>query len=815
MLKHLVVLLALFHFSKTDDTIKEIIIHLRDLRDQQHLLTFVLESPYYPGIRIHWNVFHCKKVIAHELLRALDHVKIISSHNTHRLQETVNKLQINIEGLIAGDQFKSTIKAEEDCAKDKIMFVKINSMANSAFIDRYISAITPVEFFSAARSDRTEESGKSKGGGVCIMTNSKWCDPRNVTVLSKSCSPHLEHLAIVCRPFYLPREFTSVIFNAVYIPPQANTDAAVSELQEVLNRQQHTHLEAALIVAGDFNQVHLNRSMPEFIQHIHFPTRGDNTLDHCYTQFKNSYKEKSLPAFGKSDHAAVFLLPMYKQRSRTDPPVTKEVKRWTDQSEARLQDALSNVDWEMFKTNSADISEFTEVSLSYINMLTDSIIPTVKIRSFPNQKPWVDREVRTALKTRTMTYNAGLISGDMTDYKAASYSLRSAIKDAKRRYRDRVEADFLEGDPARVWKGLRTITGFERKSPPMMNVSKVLPDELNAFYARFDMKNTDYIGLAAACEANEDAPFCVSEVDVSNAFRKVNCRKATGPDGISNRVLKSCAAQLAPVFTYIFNTSLAQETVPTCFKQSVIVPVPKNKSPSCLNDYRLVALTSTVMKCFEKLVKNIICSSLPASFDPLQFAYRANRSTEDAISNLMHTTLTHLEEGNGNYVRMLFIDFSSAFNTIVPLTLVTKMKALGLNTTLCHWIFDFLTNRSQVVRVGGLTSDSLTISTGAPQGCVLSPLLYNIYTHDCKANSSHTSIIKFADDTVILGLISNNNEQFYLDQVDEVAQWCQSNSLTLNINKTKEMVVDYRRQQQNYSYTPLMISGQPVESHKF
>ncbi|KAG5263395.1 hypothetical protein AALO_G00264390, partial [Alosa alosa] len=162
-----------------------------------------------------------------------------------------------------------------------------------------------------------------------------------------------------------------------------------------------------------------------------------------------------------------------KQRSRTDPPVTKEVKRWTDQSEARLQDALSNVDWEMFKTNSADINEFTEVSLSYINMLTDSIIPTVKIRSFPNQKPWVDREVRTALKTRAMTYNAGLISGDMTDYKAASYSLRRAIKDAKRRYRDRVEADFLEGDPVRVWKGLRTITGFERKSPPMMNSQQV------------------------------------------------------------------------------------------------------------------------------------------------------------------------------------------------------------------------------------------------------------------------------------------------------------------------------------------------------
>ena len=107
-------------------------------------------------------------------------------------------------------------------------------------------------------------------------------------------------------------------------------------------------------------------------------------------------------------------------------------------------------------------------------------------------------------------------------------------------------------------------------------------------------------------------------------------------------------------------------------------------SSSCLNDYRPVALTSTVMKCFERLVKNIICSSLPSSFDPFQFAYRANRSREDAISNLLHTTLTHLEEGKGNYVRMLFIDFSSAFNTIVPVTLVTKMKALGLATHSDH-----------------------------------------------------------------------------------------------------------------------------------
>ena len=141
------------------------------------------------------------------------------------------------------------------------------------------------------------------------------------------------------------------------------------------------------------------------------------------------------------------------------------------------------------------------------------------------------------------------------------------------------------------------------------------------------------------------------------------------------------------------------------------------------------------------------------------------------------------------------------------------MKALGLNTTLCHWILDFLTSRSQVVRVGGQTSDTLTISTGAPQGCVLSPLLYNIYTHDCKASSSDTSILKFADDTVVMGLIRNNNEQAYANQVEEVATWCQSNNLTLNVNKTKEMVVDYRRQQRS-SYTHHQRTT-CRESHKF
>ncbi len=165
-------------------------------------------------------------------------------------------------------------------------------------------------------------------------------------------------------------------------------------------------------------------------------------------------------------------------------------------------------------------------------------------------------------------------------------------------------------------------------------------------------------------QSSDDHVITVSEDEVRRGLKRVNVRKAVGPNGITGRVLRSCADQLAGLFTSIFNESLATSVVLTYFKKSVIIPVPKNNKPSCLNDYRPVALTSIVMKVFERLVKNHICSSIPLTLDPLQFANRLNRSTDDAISQVLHSSLTHIDSKNGNYVRLLFIDYSSAFNTI-------------------------------------------------------------------------------------------------------------------------------------------------------
>ncbi len=176
-----------------------------------------------------------------------------------------------------------------------------------------------------------------------------------------------------------------------------------------------------------------------------------------------------------------------------------------------------------------------------------------------------------------------------------------------------------------------------------------------------------------------------------------------------------------------------------------------------------------------------ICSSIPATLDPLQFAYRSNRSTDKAVSQVLHSSLTHIDSKNGNYVRLLFIDYSSAFNNIVPIKLAVKLTDLGLNSSLCDWIQDFLTGRPQVVKIVAFTSNSITLNIRAPQGCVLSPLLYSLYTHDCVSSHSSTSIVKFAHNTVVLGLISNNDETAYLGDVERLTSWCQDNCISLNV----------------------------------
>ncbi len=165
----------------------------------------------------------------------------------------------------------------------------------------------------------------------------------------------------------------------------------------------------------------------------------------------------------------------------------------------------------------------------------------------------------------------------------------------------------------------------------------------------------------------------------------------------------------------------------------------------------------------------------------LQFAYRASRSEEDVVNMGLHYILQHLDS-SGTYARILFVDFSSPFNTVIPDILCSKLTQLTVPAPTCQWITNFLTDRRQQVRLESITSNTWTISTGAPQGHVLSPLLLSRYMNDCPSGAPE-----------VCRQHKDSDESVYRQQVEQLALWCSQNNLELNMLKTVEMTVDFRR----------------------
>lgn len=300
----------------------------------------------------------------------------------------------------------------------------------------------------------------------------------------------------------------------------------------------------------------------------------------------------------------------------------------------------------------------------------------------------------------------------------------------------------------------------------------------------------------------------IEESEVLHLFRNCNTRKSPGPDNIEGAVLKHCAEQLAPVFTDIFRSSLNLQKVPSIWKTSTIIPVPKIPRPSEPNDFRPIALTSLVMKCFERLVKRYLISQTQHLLDPMQFAYQASRGVEDAIATLLHLLHTHLEKPKA-HAKILFADFSSAFNTIKPSILANILtEEFSLEPGLISWIVDFLSCRIQQVRIGMVLSDRITTWIGSPQGCVLSSLLFILYTNSCISTFPNGHFIKYADDTALVSLLYDEEEQ-HGPVLDFFINWCEKSNLLLNTSKTKEMEIDFRIAQ---SPNPTLLNGEPIQS---
>lgn len=185
--------------------------------------------------------------------------------------------------------------------------------------------------------------------------------------------------------------------TVVYIHPRANTKVAANRIYDTMAKLENMAPDAPKFVLGDFNGCSIKSVLPNYYQYVECPTRRDKTLDLCFGNIKDAYKGYAKPPLGDSDHNAIQLVPQYKQKLKTSKPEIKIVKQWTDESVERLRGCFDCTVWDIFVNTSKNLEELTSVVTDYIRFCVDCIIPEKTFRVFPNDKPWVNKELKGAL----------------------------------------------------------------------------------------------------------------------------------------------------------------------------------------------------------------------------------------------------------------------------------------------------------------------------------------------------------------------------------------------------------------------------------
>ncbi len=196
----------------------------------------------------------------------------------------------------------------------------------------------------------------------------------------------------------------------------------------------------------------------------------------------------------------------------------------------------------------------------------------------------------------------------------------------------------------------------------------------------------------------------------------------------------------------------------------------------------------------ECLVSKELTLQTAKFMDPMQFAYIRQYAWKTPLS-LSWIKYCHLNNPTKTYVRVLFMDFSSAFNTpylLLTLILLRRLSDLHVSSNLILWIREFLRERPQRVCINKIFSDCLVLNTNVPQGCVLSPLLFSLYTNELQCNSKNLSLIKYADDMALVAGLQDARCPSYSQHINQITTWFEHSFLDLNVSKTKEMYLGER-----------------------
>ena len=272
--------------------------------------------------------------------------------------------------------------------------------------------------------------------------------------------------------------------------------------------------------------------------------------------------------------------------------------------------------------------------------------------------------------------------------------------------------------------------------------------------------------------------------DLKEAISEISPTAAAGPDRFPAKLLKECKTELSVPLYIIWRRSLDTGQVPQILKTAHIIPVYKGGCRGTPKNYRPVALTSHLIKVFEKVVRKKIVQFMETYqlFNPSQHGFRSGRSCLSQLLSHYDRILELLEEGVN--VDVVYLDFAKAFDKVDFGVTLKKLNDMGIRGKVGSWIYSFLTNRTQTVLVNQCRSEQAAVKSGVPQGSVLGPLLFLVLIGDIDKNIAAAFLSSFADDTRVGSSISSVQDTEVLQaDLKSVYDWTIENNMELHGDK--------------------------------
>ena len=494
-----------------------------------------------------------------------------------------------------------------------------------------------------------------------------------------------------------------------------------------------------------------------------------------------------------------------------------------------LRNKARQTDWDSLHDN--DINTYANNISNHIVDIAAECIPNKTVRIKPSEPPWITTYIKRYIRKRKRSYKKAKRTNSHQDwqkFKTLRNKTTQIIRDAKQTFYDNIAAKLTSNSISSKgwWSILKSFIKPNNKAsiPPIEDNDQVYTNEhdkaniLNSFFQSqsfLDDRDAPLPAILPTTLESELNTIVLITDEVESVLKILPVGKATGPNGLSNRILRELSHELSIPYCSLFNQSLDTGDVPSSYKEANVCPVPKKGDLSIVSNYRPISLLNSEDKVIERLIFKHLYNHLRDNniLSSLQFGFIPGDSTVNQLTYLYNVFCQALD--SGKEVRAVFCDISKAFDRVWHAGLLLKLQAAGVTGKVLAWFKSYLSDRRQRVVIPGGTSDWTSIYAGVPQGSILGPLLFLVYINDIVVDiGSHIRL--FADDTSLYIIVDDPVTAAGCLNTDlqKITRWAAIWLVKFNPIKTEAFLASRRL---NRNHPPIYMQNQQiteVESHK-